>query len=311
MEEFLEHVKNGLSQSQKKLSSRYFYDTNGDALFQQIMQLDEYYLPKCEMQIINNQSKDIATYIARTHQDLEIIELGAGDGSKTKHLIKQFQPAFESLAYTALDISENVLDINKDEVLMAIPNLDYRNKAGNYLDTYPNLERTKSARLILFLGGNIGNYLKDDAITFFNFVKANLQPNDYFLVAFDFVKHPRKIIKAYDDSKGVTKAFNLNLLERINRELGGNFDVSKFDHYPFYNPQSGVTASYIISLEDQDVRLSDGSTFHFKAFEAIHTEVSKKFFMEDIMAIAESSEFKVDQSYFDDKKEYAFILFKK
>lgn len=309
MQEFLSHVKNGLSQSPKKLSSRYFYDAKGDALFQQIMQLDEYYLPRCEMQIIQNQSNQIAKDISALHSGLQIVELGAGDGTKTKHLLKQFATYFEPMEYVAMDISTNVLTINKNEINNEVKGIFHKSIAGNYFETYKNLPPTQNGRLVLFLGANIGNFPTPEAINFFNFVKSNLNENDFFMVAFDLVKHPRKIIAAYDDKKGITRQFNLNLLVRINRELGANFEVSNFDHFPFYNPITGITSSQIISLKKQTVEFPDGFTATFDAFEAIHTEVSKKFFWSDIEEIASQSKMKIAQTYLDTNKEYAFVLF--
>lgn len=308
MQEFLSHVKNGLSQTPKKLSSRYFYDAKGDTLFQQIMQMDEYYLPRCEMQIIQQQSEQIAKDISALHSGLQIVELGAGDGTKTKHLLKQFAPYFKSMEYVAMDISPNVLAINKKEIKNVLAGLNNKTITGNYFETYKNLAPTTRGRLVLFLGANIGNFTTPEAIDFFNFVKSNLTQNDYFLVAFDLVKHPRKIIAAYDDKKGITKQFNLNLLERMNRELGANFEVSDFDHFPFYNPITGITSSHIISLKKQTVQFPDGFSVTFDAFEAIHTEVSKKFFWSDIEKIASQSKMKIEHAYMDSNKEYSFVL---
>lgn len=309
MGEFLEHVKNGLSQKPKKLSSRYFYDDIGDELFQQIMQMDEYYLPKSEMEIIKKHSEQIAKDITLKNENLQIVELGAGDGTKTKYFLKHFLPNFSALEYVAMDISDNILEVNKAEIRTEIPEINQRNIAGNYFETYKNLEPTKSARLVLFLGANIGNFPNQEAFNFFKFVKSNLKQSDYFLVAFDLVKNPRKIIAAYDDKQGITKQFNLNLLSRINNELGADFDVSKFDHFPFYNPLNGITSSQIISLEAQKVNFKDGFVAEFDAFEAIHTEVSKKFFWSDIEEVALNSGFKIVKTYYDSNKEYAFVLF--
>ncbi len=309
MNEFFKHIKEGLSKSPKKLSSRYFYDTKGDALFQQIMQLEEYYLPRCELKIIESSSKQLASDVSKTHKKLQVVELGAGDGTKTKHLLKQFMPFFVTLDYVALDISANVLDTNKKEIESEMNDIQYSSIAGNYFETYKNLFPTSNGRLVLFLGANIGNYPTPETIEFFKFVKNNLKENDCFLVAFDLVKHPRKILAAYDDSEGVTKQFNLNLLERMNRELEANFDISSFDHFPFYNPLTGITSSQIISLKKQTVRFKDDFSVHFNAFEAIHTEVSKKFFWSDIEEIAIQSKMKIIQTYFDNNKEYAFVLF--
>ena len=309
MSEFLKHVKNGLSQTQKKLSSRYFYDKKGDELFRQIMKTEEYYLPACEMNIIHNKSKHVAKAINQTHQDLQIVELGAGDGSKTKYLLKEFTPHFQDIEYVALDISPHVLTINAEEIYQLNPSITTKFIAGNYFQAYPNVPAHTGGRLVLFLGANIGNFSIEASVDFFRFVNKHLQPKDYFLVAFDLVKNPRKILGAYDDKEGVTKAFNLNLLSRINQELGANFDLDKFDHFPFYNPITGITSSQIISLEKQEVSLPDGTVFHFDAYEAIHTEISKKYFHSDIEKIASESGITISQYYYDDNKEYTFVLF--
>lgn len=272
--------------------------------------MDEYYLPHCEMQIIHNQSKQIAKDISALHSRLQIVELGAGDGTKTRHLLKQFTPYFKPMEYVAMDISPNILAINESELKDEIIGLNHTSIAGNYFETYKNLAPTTHGRLVFFLGANIGNYPTPETIDFFKFIKSNLTDSDYFLVAFDLVKHPRKIIAAYDDKKGITKQFNLNLLERINRELGANFEVANFDHFPFYNPITGITSSQIISLKKQTVHFPDGFTVTFDAFEAIHTEVSKKFFWSDIKEIASQSKMKIAQAYLDTNKEYAFVLFK-
>lgn len=309
MEDFLTHVKKGLKQSPKKLSSRYLYDTKGSSLFQRIMQLEEYYLPHCEMQIIQNQSTTIAKDISANHSSLQIVELGAGDGTKTKHLLKQFSAHFKSLEYVAMDISPDILAINKAQTNNEIEGLNQISIAGNYFDTYKALGPSQHCRLVLFLGANIGNFPGPEAISFFQFIRDGLSSKDYFLVAFDLVKHPRKIIKAYDDSLGVTSQFNLNLLERMNTELGANFDVSNFVHFPFYNPVTGITSSHIISLKKQSVQFSDGFSVTFDAFEAIQTETSKKFFWSDIHEISDKSNMKIIHSYCDDGEDYAFVLF--
>lgn len=309
MQKFLDHVKNGLSQIPKMLSSKYLYDEKGDKLFQQIMQLEEYYLPACEMEIIETQGKQIAEDISKEHHKLQIVELGAGDGSKTKHLLKHISTFFQKMEYVAMDISPNILAINKDEIKGEIEGLNQISISGNYFETYKNLDLSYHGRLVLFLGANIGNFTNSEAIILFDFVRNGLSSKDYFLVAFDLVKHPRKIIKAYDDSFGVTKQFNLNLLERMNRELGADFDVSNYDHFPCYNPVTGITSSHIISLKNQTVQFADGFTVTFNAFEAIHTEISKKFFLSDIEQIAGKSNMNIVQTYFDNNKEYTFVLF--
>ncbi len=310
MDEFLNHVKNGLSQKPKRLSSRYFYDHLGDRLFQQIMELEAYYLPECELDIIENKSDAIARKIAAQHSQLQIVELGAGDGSKTKHCLDAFYPHFQSLEFVALDISPAVLESNQTAIMSLQKPIQYKNISGDYFKTFPDLGAPPSGRLVMFLGANIGNFTLDQAIEFLQFIRSNLQPNDFVLVAFDLVKHPRRILEAYDDDRGITKDFNLNILARMNRELGANFDLTRFDHFPYYNPVTGQMRSHIISLEEQDIILGDGTTFHFEAWEAIHTEISKKYTLNEINTLATKSRLDRSEIYFDAHQDYAFVLFK-
>lgn len=311
MTTFLADVTQGLRMTPKKLSSKYFYDKKGDALFQRIMELDEYYLPECEMDIIANKSEELASYLTENGKSIEIIELGAGDGIKTKHLLKAFVQKTSDLKYIPLDISGNILKENERNILEFVKDIEVEALQGNYFKTYPNIKKTRQRRLVLFLGGNIGNYLLPEALEFMNTLKIGLEAEDHILIAFDLVKQPRKIINAYDDSEGVTKAFNLNLLQRINRELGGNFNISKFDHFPYYNPVNGITYSHLISLESQNIKLGNGETFHFDAYEPIHTEVSKKYFKREIAYLAEKSGMPLVKWMFDSKEHYTFVLFKK
>lgn len=306
---FAQHVKEGLSLTPKKISSRYFYDAEGDRLFQKIMQLEEYYLPGCEMDIIFDKSRAIASDIVAQQKEWQIVELGAGDGSKTKYLLKEMAAVAKRLDYLALDISQHILDINLQQIQGYVPDIGVRNVAGNYFHTYPALPATGSGRLVLFLGANIGNFRMPAAIDFIRFVAAKLRPTDLLLVAFDLVKHPRKILAAYDDSSGVTRDFNLNLLTRMNRELGANFDLSSFDHFPFYDPITGMTSSQIISLKQQSVLFADGFELSLEAYEAIHTEISKKYFPRDIEQLATASGMNILETYHDRNKEYAFVLF--
>ena len=310
MREFLDHIKEGLGKTPKRLSSRYFYDERGDALFQQIMQLGEYYLPACERAIIGEQGEQIAKKIAGEHNGLQVVELGAGDGSKTKLLLQKIASHFDSLVYTALDISEHILKVNGQNVEQFVPGIRVEGHPGNYFKTYPRLPYRPPGRLVLFLGSNIGNFLIDEAVEFFGFLKKGLRAEDFLLVSFDLVKHPRKIIKAYDDPQGITRAFNLNLLERMNREAGANFDVAHFDHFPYYDPLSGVTSSHIVSLREQEVSFKDGFSVQFDAFEAIHTEVSKKYFLKEIDSLAALSGMHIAERFCDPENEYALVLFK-
>ena len=310
MTEFKKAIINGLSSQPKTLPSRYFYDEKGDRLFQEIMHLKEYYLPGKEREILSNLTQHLEGLIDKNHL-YEIIELGAGDGSKTVKLLKAFHDAKHSIIYRPLDISPNVLEQNKAIVLQQAPQLPIHAVSGNYFIEYPKLESLAENKLVLFLGSNIGNFTFEKAKEFVSFISENFTKDDKLLISFDMVKDPRKILAAYDDSKGVTAKFNLNLLDRINRELGANFNSAQFSHYPTYNPLTGETKSYIISKVSQEVQLSDGISFQFKANEAIHTEISKKYFEHEIEEIAANADLQIGEYFWDQEKEYTLVLFQK
>lgn len=311
MEQFRKDVIDGLGQSPKKLPSRYFYDVKGDTLFQQIMQLEEYYLPRCEMEIINEKSSEIAQSILAHTNHLEVIELGAGDGSKSVHLLKSFIEKNLNTVYRPLDISSNILVENSHYIHQKIPDIQIIPEAGNYFETYPKLTKLVPNRLVLFLGSNIGNFTLDEADEFIKLIGNKFETNDYLLIAFDLVKNPRKILAAYDDSKGVTANFNLNLLTRINNELGANFVLENFIHYPYYNPQNGITYSYLLSTIQQSVQLDSGDVFKFEKHEPIQTEISKKYYKHEVEYLAKNSGLALDKWFYDSEEQYAIVLMRK
>ncbi len=305
---FKKEVLEGLQQKPKKLLSKYFYDAYGDALFQKIMQLDEYYLPESELNIINTHKNTIAKSLKPFGDSIEILELGAGDGSKTVKLLNGFINEGFAVTYVPFDISPNVLELNQQTVSERYPSIDIKPIAGNYFKTYLNVAKEKQQRLVLFLGSNLGNYTLEESNAFLNYLKSGMEKDDHLIIAFDLIKHPRKIIKAYDDSEGVTKQFNLNILKRLNSELGANFNLKNFDHYPYYNPVTGVTYSYLISLENQTVHFESGETIPFEKFEPIHTEISKKFFKQEIIDLSAQNQFEIEDWFYDNEQTYCFVL---
>lgn len=308
MSAFKTDILQGLSQNPKKLPSRYFYDTEGDLLFQEIMQLDEYYLPGCETEILNSEAAHIARAMDSGEKDLEIVELGAGDGSKITPLLKAIRDSGQHVLYRPLDISSHILEKNAEHVKQTLPDIEIQPGAGNYFKIYPGLSRLRKRRLILFLGSNIGNFNQTEARDFFKFLHKGMQAGDRLMVAFDLVKDPRKVLAAYDDSCGVTAAFNLNLLERINRELGADFDTSQFQHFPTYDPTTGMTRSYLISMKEQVIHFPGGPDIPLRPFEPIHTEVSKKYRDSEIDDLILESGFEVVNKYYDPGQNYSLVL---
>ncbi len=305
---FINDVIWGLSDPQKHLPSKYFYDEKGSRIFQEIMQMDEYYLPGCEREILYRQSQQIANQI--NHEEFDIIELGAGDGSKTLIFLEAVVNIGKKITYIPMDISEEILKVNKQHILEILPDLSVEVLPGDYFSTIRAIESRPKPRLVMFMGSNIGNFPGEKAIEFIRFVNDYLNPGDYFLMGVDLKKNPHVIRAAYNDKKGITKRFNLNLLNRINRELGGDFNIKAFEHYGVYNPLNGAALSFLVSMEEQDVHISN-HTFHFDQYETIHTEVSQKYSLKDLDQLASKTGFCWDRHFTDSRGYYSLSLFRK
>lgn len=283
----------------------YFYDEKGDALFQKIMQLDEYYLTRSEFEIFQTQSKEIVDMLA-LDDHYRLIELGAGDGTKTKVVLKHLIEAGVDFSYSPIDISANVLEILKNNLIHQLPTLQIEPLAGDYFKVLEALSfKEYEKKVVFFLGSNIGNYLGSHASDFLKSVRSNLSVGDKFVIGVDLKKDPKTILAAYNDPTGVTAAFNMNLLDRINAELGANFDKSNFIHNPVYDPLSGECRSYLMSICDHEVYLeSSDDLIHFDKWEPIFMEVSKKYSISELESLAELCGFKVLNHLFDENHYY-------
>ena len=308
---FAEEILEGLQQKPKRLFSKYFYDDIGDKLFQEIMKMDEYYLTRSEYEIFSQQKAQILRYIEQTNEPIQLIEFGAGDGLKTKLLLEYLLDKDVDFEYIPIDISASVLDELQDDLKNKWPQLKCNPIASTYFDALAELPSDKK-KFVLFLGSNIGNFNSTEALQFINQVNLHLNSGDYFLIGVDLKKDPQLILAAYNDKKGITKAFNLNLLTRINNELGANFDTSAFDHFPTYDPITGDTKSHLISKREQDIYFSKlNETIHFNYAEPIFMEISKKYEIEELEKIAAQTNFKIEQHFFDCKHYYTNTLWKK
>lgn len=303
--DFEKDVSVGLSSGQKKLSSRYFYDEVGDKLFQKIMNLDEYYLSRAEHNIFEKQA-DRVLELMNPKENFRIIELGAGDGFKTKTLLSYFTEKHIEFSYSPVDISASVLDTLVLNLKAELPSMHVEPLPGDYFQVLEKLNfNDNEHNVVYFLGSNIGNFLNEPAIDFLSTIRKNLFEGDRMMIGFDLKKEPQKILSAYNDKEGITKAFNLNVLSRINKEMGGTFDLDSFMHYPVYDPRSGECRSYLLSTKDQDVHVESLRTsFHFKKWETIFVEVSKKYDLAEIQLLAESSGFRVVDNLFDDDRQF-------
>lgn len=297
---FARDVLQGLSQHRKSLPSRYFYDQTGSRLFQRITELDEYYLTRAEREILETYAPEM---VESWHiQPLRLVELGVGDGEKTKILLRHFLSAGLPFDYTPVDICRDAMAglTRSLETHLGRHNMRVRGVVAEYFDALSSLDRHDGHTMVLFLGSNIGNLRPDESRRFLQRVRRTLVPGDRLLIGFDLKKDPALLLRAYNDAQGVTREFNFNLLDRINRELGGRFDRALFKHYAPYNVACGRMESWLVSLVDQRVVVRGlGRVFKFAHGEGIHVECSYKYTVEQIDNMARASGFKVRRNFFD------------
>ncbi|AQG78631.1 L-histidine N(alpha)-methyltransferase [Spirosoma montaniterrae] len=307
---FRQDVIRGLSAPQKYLLPKYFYDATGDALFQQIMHCPEYYLTRAETEILQQKSGEILQACTATLPVFDIVELGAGDASKTIYLLQEALARRCSRQYIPIDISASMIAHLNRSLPAQLPGMRVSGLCGEYIPMLAHLQTSQpTPKLVLFLGATIGNLLPDEASAFFRSLHTFLNPGDYVLTGFDLKKNPQLILDAYNDKGGLTRAFNLNLLERINRELGGNFEADAFNHFPVYDPMSGACKSYLISTCQQRVTLDDGTHFDFDRNEPIYMEVSQKYSVAEIGQLGRKAGFTPVETYFDSERLFADVLF--
>jgi dimethylhistidine N-methyltransferase len=298
---FLQDVLQGLTAENKYLQSKYFYDAVGDGLFQKIMGCPEYYLTNCEMEIFREQTRELANVLTGRSDAFDIVELGPGDATKSIHLLKQLASEGIDYTYYPVDISKNVINILSNELPQAIPSLRIKGLNGEYFEM---LEKAKTIsdkmKVVLLLGSNIGNIPLEQAQQFCSSLRSHLSPGDILVIGFDLVKDPQVILDAYNDKAGFTRDFNLNLLRRINDELNGDFKIDNFRHYPTYDPQTGTCKSFLVSTCKQTFHVSN-QPISFSAGECIHMEISQKYSVSQVDALAAACGFTTVRHFVDSK----------
>ncbi|TSD64494.1 L-histidine N(alpha)-methyltransferase [Inquilinus sp. KBS0705] len=300
--QFYNDVINGLSSTPKRLDSKYFYDAQGDKLFQELMACDDYYPTNCEMEIFTSQTAEICKAIIADGDAFDLIELGAGDATKSSHLLKYLIDHKADFTYLPIDISDNIISYLNITLPVTLPGIKITGLNGEYFEMLKKAATISNKRkVVMFLGSNIGNMPVHIAEGFCKEIRNHLTPGDMMLIGIDLKKNPKTILAAYNDKEGITKRFNLNLLERINRELNANFNINQFDHYPTYHPETGACKSYLISLADQEVNIS-GQTISFLKDEYIDMEISQKYTVEQTHKMASEAQFEPLKQFFDNKK---------
>jgi L-histidine Nalpha-methyltransferase len=299
---FAKDTLKGLTAENKFLLPKYFYDKTGSEIFRKIMHMPEYYLTDCEYEIFNLQSEEICRRLKQISQPFELIELGAGDGLKSKLLLRSLLEDKIRFNYIPVDISTHALEVFRKELTQDFPGLIVNGYSGDYFTAMKNFNGHAHGRVVLFLGSNIGNFMEDEMNRFMMLLKNMTTKGDRALIGFDLKKSPETIIKAYDDPHGHTRDFNLNHLHRINTELDANFNVDRFRHHTCYEPGTGAMKSFLISLTPQKVTLGALDTvIDFDKWEPIFMEQSLKFSLQDIDKLASRYGFSIEHNFTDSK----------
>lgn len=310
-DQFKKNIEKGLSNFPKSIPSKYFYDKIGDALFIQIMNMPEYYPTRAEYEIFKDKHQEMISSIdIKPDTFFELIELGAGDGTKTKELLNALLHGGYDFEYLPIDISLSALESLETELEQEFPSLQVRKKHGDYFGVLETLKENHHPKVILFLGSNIGNLSDEQSASFIYQIGANLKAGDKLILGVDLIKSEKLVIPAYDDPHGITSAFNLNLLSRINNELGGDFDLSTFEHAPEYTSIEGIARSYLVSLVTQEIPIRGiGKSFKFEKGEKMQTEISRKYNDQILDKILCKTDFKIVNKLTDSRGYFAdYIL---
>ena len=316
-EEFANDVARCLSSKNKYISPKYLYDKVGSQLFEQICLQPEYYLTRTEASLLNKHTPFISKLAG---SNIKIIELGSGSSSKTAILLSYLSSQKKRIYYFPIDISSSILIESKRKLKSQFPNAsiigirsDYEtgiDRAAAECMAIGNNKNIPYTKLVLFLGSSIGNFELIEAQSLLRSVREKLHTNDFLLIGFDLQKDKSVLNAAYNDKAAMTAKFNLNLLARINRELGGNFELGKFNHCAFYSHERHRIEMHLVSKTDQQLYIGAlGKTFAIRKGESIHTENSYKYSLSQIAALAEDCGFTVEKNFTDEKRWFDLALF--
>ena len=302
-----EDIELGLFELPRSLPPKYFYDETGSLLFDKICDAPEYYPTRTESALLEKISERV---VERVQPDC-IIELGSGTSRKTRHLFDACDKAAIKPFYVPLDVCDEILIASSAELAREYPWLRTRPISGDYNAGLGNLPYLSEKNLVVFLGGTIGNFTSDEAIDFLREVRATMTPQDYFLIGADRVKSPASLHNAYNDAEGVTAAFNLNVLNVMNRELDANFDLGSFAHYAYFNPVESQIEMHLISTSKQLIEFKAlDRELTMREGEHILTEISRKFTQPAIEDLLEQAGFTISNHFESDEAKFSLILAK-
>ncbi len=304
---FGDDVRAGLTAARKYLPPKYFYDELGSAIFESICALPEYYLTRTEAAILDRRADEMVTALGGP---IEFVEFGSGSARKTRALLEAALRHQDDVAYHPIDISPAALEDSSLALVAEFERLHVTAYASDYFDVLESAQlRTSKRVMALFLGSNIGNYDPSEARTLLRAMSAAFKPGDGLLLGADLKKDAAVLERAYNDPTGVTASFNKNVLARINRELGGRFDLDAFAHASRYDAARGSVDSFLVAQRGCNVPIEAlGIDVRFSAAESIHTESSHKFDEADIARLATASGFRVERRWTDDAERFAVSL---
>jgi L-histidine N-alpha-methyltransferase len=304
---FADEVARGLRADRKSIPCRFLYDEEGSRLFEEICELPEYYLTRVEREILGERASEVA---AAFGAPITLAELGSGSSAKTRLLIEACLRAHGGLRYLPVDISGEILTESALALLDDYGALQVRAIASEYSEGLRHVRaETERPKLIAWLGSSIGNLSREGAGAFLGRVRSAMAPRDRLLLGVDLRKDPKLLEAAYDDAAGVTARFSLNLLVRVNRELGGDFDPSQFRHRARYHEADGRVEIELVSLREQRVAI-DGLDLEvdFAAGEGIHVENSFKYSTAEIHAVARDGRLSLERQWCDSARRFSLNL---
>ncbi len=280
-QQMLRDVRHGLTHYPKQLSPKYFYDERGSELFEEITQLPEYYLTRAERALLEDRIGEIVALV----QPCSLVELGAGSATKTRIIIDQMRTNGCAECYVPVDVSKDFLEATAIQLREDYPDIQIKPVASDITEPF-SLPPIASPTLVAFLGSTIGNFPREQAVSLLSHIARAMGPTDRFLLGADLIKDADVIHRAYNDSQGVTAAFNLNVLNRLNRELGADFPLSDYEHRAFYNKEQHRIEMHLIARKAHEVTIPEVGVVSFAAGESIRTELSYKYdrtILEDIL----------------------------
>jgi L-histidine Nalpha-methyltransferase len=305
---FARDVAAGLSAPQKWLPPKYFYDERGSQLYEQICGLPEYYPYRAELEILR-------TYAAEIHAEighLALVEFGSGSATKTRYLLSAYEWAGQPFRYCPIDISREILWDTAERLLQEYSHVEIHALHADFAgqpEVFQAFQLEKKA--LAFFGSSLGNFTPEESVDFFQRTAATMGPEDVFLLGIDLKKSPAILVPAYDDAQGVTAAFNLNVLCRINRELGGRFNPQSFEHLAFYNNEQGRIEMHLRSRQTQHVPIVKlEQVVSFDKDETIHTESSHKYTVDEVRDLGYQANLVLRRAWFDARRYFLLALFR-